>query len=986
VAGKEAAIAWGGAISGALLSKDGQPMTPSTVWISDATGDGIPDLVGQYGDAIEVWHGVGNFRYTTNAQEMRFFDASGNLFGSFDHYKIIPADLNKDGLQDYFVTNKDGDVASSRFIRYFTNVGGRFVQTPIAALDRLPAGASPPVIATLDGSGNTAVTVTDSGSAYSVSLDGPETGLMATADDGKGTVLSFEYVRGPASPGIRQRYSLLSKMRVQSSGYDTVAYDYRYEKPTMHSTGRFLVGFDLVTRREGDLPAAPMGSSVMSFLNGDNWVGLLLEGRMTDVRLPDVIKLDSRTYADGAFLGIPYKRLSSSTNGWTSANGVTRAVDVTTYDAYANEFCPSQTTLRSANHGTLITQTTRANPAALANHLHCLEANVVQTGKHADATLDFREERAIARNATGRITQVAVLGAAGPMVEQQVDYDADNDPVRVAIAGKGATTIGYDVGTKLSNKLVSPDGLITQVVARDPRTDAPLDVLTDRGGSRLHERASYDGQERLATRWNDLDGSSAVAPHERYTYTYASTNHPATLTLHTLVDAATGVYRDTNEVYTAAEEKIGVARLHESGWVFDEFLARSRSHREEARFEVATLASATSFASLTYSTLLQGTPAKITAKIGSTLDMEVATSTRVHSDVTKATTTSVSVNAAGQLARTTLVNGTNATASLLDASSKLTLGYVDEAQATYTYAYDALGRFRYVTLPDRTRHGITLDGYGRESIVVRDGIARITKTYQSVPGGTSDLVATQSFASSPLTGASTPIRTIAWTYDPAGRKTIEVHTDARTGEKKTFSYFYDGATVASPATKTAFGLLTGVGGDGYVKTFGYRADGTITHREVAVTGFRTISTDFVYREDGTARDETVVVRDSAGGKVLQTSAHHQDVDKFGRPSSSLVNGTLLASTTYDVFGRPASAAFNTGDNVTFAYDDLTRETVGFDQTRAAGAWSGVASTRVKRNDRGFVGQELLGIGATGVKRSYSYSPQGFLTLAVDGAK
>ena len=74
----------------------------------------------------------------------------------------------------FYVTNADGDTTSSRFISYFTNVGGRFVQTPIPALDALPFSASAPVIATLDGSGNVSVTVTDAGKAYSAALDGPD--------------------------------------------------------------------------------------------------------------------------------------------------------------------------------------------------------------------------------------------------------------------------------------------------------------------------------------------------------------------------------------------------------------------------------------------------------------------------------------------------------------------------------------------------------------------------------------------------------------------------------------------------------------------------------------------------------------------------------------------------------------------------------------------------------------------------------------------
>ena len=99
-----------------------------------------------------------------------------------------------------------------------------------------------------------------------------------------------------------------------------------------------------------------------------------------------------------------------------------------------------------------------------------------------------------------------------------------------------------------------------------------------------------------------------------------------------------------------------------------------------------------------------------------------------------------------------------------------------------------------------------------------------------------------------------------------------------------------------------------------------------------------------------------------------------------------VNGSTLATTTYDAFGRAGTVNLSTGDSVAFAYDALTRDSIGFDQVRAGQAWSGIASTRIKRNDRGFVGQETLGVGPSSVSRAYSYSPQGFLTLAAEGPK
>jgi YD repeat-containing protein len=714
----------------------------------------------------------------------------------------------------------------------------------------------------------------------------------------------------------------------------------------------------------------------MTFLNQDGWAGLMLTGSEVDARLPDVARIEERTYANATFQGIAYKRLASQASGWASADGSKRAVDVTTYDSYTADFCPSQTTL-TTSHGTLVTQTTRATVASLAKNLHCLEAKVVQTGHHPDATLDFTQETDLVRNAAGRITQITMPGHSGAYVAQTVAYDTDNDVLSAAQPGHGATTVTYDPATKMIAKVTSPDGVVRTVAARDPVTDAVLDELTDRGGAQMHDGARFDGQERLVAKWSDADGSTATAPREAYSYLYATALTPAAVRVHALVDAKAQSYADTTELFTASQEKIGAARLHDSGWVLDGFVARSRAQGKRDTFAVATQPSSASLGALDYATLLGGAPARIEDDTTSTLGVDVATSTALHADVTKATSTAMSVGPDGMLARTTLVNGANATTTKLDAAAKLTVAYVDEAGTAWGYVYDALGRLRYVALPDGAHHAVTYDEYGRVATIVRDGIARIASDYTpATGGGTTDLVAAKTYGSAPASGASVPQRKTAFTYDAAGRKLVETDTDLTNAATKTFAFTYD-----APLK----GLLSGVTGAGYSKAFAYRADGKLVHRTVSIDGYRKVDTDLAYRVDGSVSDRTTTVRDPAGN-VLTTSAHHEDVDAYGRAASASLNGAPLWSTSFDSLGRPAATTFATGDAVTFAYDGLTRAFVGFDESRAAsGGWSGPATTRVKYDARGFVGSEVLGVGGSRVQRAYTYSPQGFLVQAIDGS-
>jgi YD repeat-containing protein len=139
-----------------------------------------------------------------------------------------------------------------------------------------------------------------------------------------------------------------------------------------------------------------------------------------------------------------------------------------------------------------------------------------------------------------------------------------------------------------------------------------------------------------------------------------------------------------------------------------------------------------------------------------------------------------------------------------------------------------------------------------------------------------------------------------------------------------------------------------------------------------------------YREDGSVRDRTVTVLD-ASGATLSTTAHHDDVDALGRTSGTTLNGAPLATYTYDGFDRPSAAAFTNGDSVALAYDGFTRDWVGVSTTRAGGAWSGTAVAQFKHDTRGFIGQELLGVGPGTVRRTYGYSAQGFLSTSTDGA-
>jgi YD repeat-containing protein len=934
---------WGAPIYGNLLGKYGDPVEVSALWVSDSSGDGIPDLEAIVGDSLYVWHGLGGFNFMPIAETFELIEASGERLTGLDQYKLIPADLNKDGLQDFFVTN--ADPAEGRTVRYFTNVGGKLVETRIPALEDLSYTASPPVIGGFDASGNTTVTVTDLGHAYSVALDGPETGLMAFADDGKGTVVRFGYARGPAEPGVRHRCALLAHLEVQTSGTDTMSYDYNYAGVEVHSIGKFPLGFDTVVRSE------PLGQTTLHFQNEDRFTGVLVSSEQVDARVPALANIIERDYDDAEIAGVAWRRLRAERRGWRE--GVQQVIATTTYEAY-DGVCPTRVT-EQTTHGTLVTQTVRAGVPALANSLHCLEAAVTRTGTHADPTLDFSIAQTIARNAAGQPTELDTLGNAGTEIEQQIGYDGDGQVIAISAPGKGTVTATYDPATTLLASVTAANGVITRADSRDPLTDAVLTHATDRGDLVVHDRARYDGQERLVARWNDVDGSSAETPAETYAYAYATTNTPASVAIRTLAD--TGSYRDRVELYTGGDEKLATAARAPGGWVLDGFEAISHASREHDRFVVPN--QATSPAVLDYATLL-ATPVRVQTATASAFGFDTLATTTFHTGVERDATTSLALDGNG-LVRREIVNFAFATTTHLDVAAKLTSSYTDEAGTTWSYAYDALGRLRDVALPDGAHHRVGYDNYGRVSSIARDGIATASYTYRTLGTAPTDQVETVTWAG---------VRSEAFGYDGAGRITSHTFVDLATLATKPIAFYWDGD------------LQTRIAGPDFTKTFRYRGDGKLVHRTVAIAGFRTIDTDLAYFTNGVARSRTVSVADPAG-TVLASSTTRDGVDTFGRVATTTLDDAPLADYAYDGFDRPQNIAFANGDTASFAYDPLTRARIGLTQTRADNAWGGDATTRTTRNARGFVGSELQSVGTDATTRSYAYSAQGFLTGVTD---
>ncbi|MCE9667695.1 hypothetical protein LY474_07695 [Myxococcus stipitatus] len=944
------ATTFGATLTGTLTPS----VSATSSWVHDVNGDSIPDIVARLSNGLHVWPGTGQFSFDSASSKLYpVLTKTGASLAQLSTYSVMFVDVNRDGMADMLLS-KTG------LALLFVNNGTEFREVTVPALTFFNGTTSALAQGDFAGSGNTSLTVTKGLDAYSASLDGPETGLLQSADDGKGTVLGFTYTRLPAAPGARYRQPVLASLTSTSSGYDTVTYGYTYFGANYHSLGGYLLGFDSVVR------SAPLESHAVNFLNGDTFAGLQLSDTRTDALTPFVKEVSFRQYEDTSFQGIAYKRLKEEGEGFQDAivPGVTLTESTQTLSF--DGVCPKQQ-VRVTPWGTLATNQTRANPSALVKHLHCLPATLSFTGTHPqEPTLDFGYQGVITRNAVGLVEKVEALGPQGAMPLQTATYWPDYTVKTVSEPGQGTTSFEYAPGRLLLSKVTQPDGVVVEVTERHPLHDGLLTLVTRHGATAHTERFRYDGMERLSKRWDGLGAASEVNPNETLDYRFATATRPAGIAVSSLVDAATNARRYAEEYVTAAGEDVAKARLVPEGWVVDGLTVHSRQQREKAQYTRPNLPANTDMAALDYASLLGGielTSSVRTAVFGYEVDKLL----RHHVDVQQTVSTGWALDG-GRLRVQTQESGGGTRSQYLDAARRVTR-YEDELGSTYTYTYDALGRLRGAVMPDGAGHWLTYDAYGRVGRVERDGVAKVDFEY--TPG--TWLVSAKRFR----TPFNTLVRSESYQYDGAGRRTLISHANASGGVKQ-FRLYHDGATPSAPGDTSLPGLLTATSGDGYTKRLEYRADGLLAKTTLTLAGWRTVETEVAYTENGEVDTEVTRVKD-ASGSVLSTTTLGYDWDAWGRMSALTLDGQPWASVQYNGVGKTAKVDFGGGTFVELGYDALTRERTSLSQTTPS--WA--SSIAWKLNARGLTGTELLHVGGAPLTREYDYSPQGFLTSAQD---
>lgn len=920
-------------------------VTPVSSWVLDVNGDGHPDLMVRHAGGVVVWLGAGFGRFENVGSSYSFTTAAGAPLAGLSTYEFSHGDFNNDGLSDLILTK-------GQTVLLFTNRGGSYVETPVAAFASIPWTVSFPVVADLSGSGNEQIVMADGTRARILQLSRASTGLITRADDGKGTVISFGYGRVRPVPGANQLDSILTSMSVASSGYDPVAYAYEYGAPAWHTRGKYLIGFAEARK------ISPFLRESVSFHNDDDIAGVTTGSLDLDARTPGLERFSTRELEPATFHGVPWLRLLREESGFRDASGA-RVTTRSEVLAYERGVCPTVTET-TGPHGVERHEMSLTTAAGLDPELSCLTGSQRTLGRHPDPSLDFEYRVDVERDDLGRLLRATQAGPEGPLTLQEVTYDAAGRVATISTPGGGTSSFAYDPATGQLVASTAPDGVVESVIERDPVSDALVHTRVTRGPTGWSNFASYDDHERLHKTWDDLSGASPALPLNQITYAYATAASPGLILERHLVDAAAGTAAESADILAADGAPLAKAARQPTGWGLSALTRVDRNALERGTLRRGPLAS---LEGLTLASLFAGaTPVAASTSTG--LGGPLASWTTVQDGVVGRHDVGRAI-AGDQLVTTTTENLAHVTSTGTGVDGR-TLWFRDQSGVATAYAYDAMGRLRRVHGPG-IEHRLDYDGYGRPALAEREGVQRVEWSY--------DAAGRMSERRERASGGDLD-RTTLYEYDPIGRLARTLETKAATGETRAVTTRWDGLLPGGGAAPGQLGYATSIEAGEIAKTTLRSPDGRTTSVRWKLGGWRSVAQNTDYHANGLPRRATLRVEDGAGAPLVETVKEY-DYDALGRLARCRVDGAELYSMSYDAEGRTQIVRFADGE-ISFAYDPTTRARRGYTMT---GAVNG--AVRWDRNARGRTSLETYELGDDALHRSYAYDGRGFLTGVSD---
>ena len=938
-----------------------QSLTPSFVpqasWVHDMNGDGVVDLISRHSGGLTVWWGTGQLAFEPQGTTWPLYDRTGARIFNLDGLGVWFIDANNDGLMDLVLSHASG-------VWLFFNRGDHFEERPVPGLSELAIVKSNPVLADLRGSGDAQIVYAfvDPSSqkrvAHSLALNAPSTGLLTSANDGKGTRLTFSYDRSEVVQGVPVRPAVLAAI-TYDFGAVTQRYAFRYGDPVLHTESETLVGYRRIRQ-------------VHALFEVENWFYHDDDVRnlpiRSETREPSsgVSRFEARAYVARTHLGVSYRRLDSAETGWEDANG-SKISETTKYLVYAREFCPVDIEIAS-RQGVLRWTTELAFPVRL-DARHCLSKEVRVDGIHSDPSRDFSEIQVIERNPFGQVLKVQREGSLGRIDVQTITYDALQRVKTVFEPSGDGVLLTYDVDHGLLESIRSADGVVTEVGLRDPRTDAPLELVTHRGSVTHRQGFAFDGRERLASRWNSFNGTSATLPEETIDYGFPTPLKPGFILIKTLLDTDSSSTAETAQLINPDGQHLASLERIPQGWRLENLELHqldARTTRRWARGPLVGPVEQVGFDAL----LSNGNPALLSSRQTSIFEHIVEERLRFPGDVSGSGGSALSLRG-GDLVLESSFEGRIRNEGR-DAGGRV-IWREDATEARTVFAYDALGRIVSVELASGLKQDVRYDAYGRVDRVTRDGVGSRTYEYDEETNLLKRVkIRDQTDALA---------RTVEHYYDAIGRKKTTAFGLTGTTRTKVYTYAYDGTNTGAAGQ---LGQQTGISGPDYGRTITFNPDGTVASTAEIYGDVWEVRQSHTYFANRGLRETSRDVVDVETGVVIESVRQERRLDAHGRLDALWLNGEQVLDLEYDTDGEGRLRAVNltSGGSIQYFYDDAdTRELTG-QATQADGLLS---STSWAFDPRGQIAFEEFSGEGENLRQTFSYDDRGFLTGALNSA-
>ncbi|MFZ9595141.1 MAG: hypothetical protein ACO3A2_03595, partial [Bdellovibrionia bacterium] len=973
-------------------------VNPLGFWVLDMNGDGIPDLVVKTQSGIFIWYGKGNFEFEQHGEFRSFKSALGRRIENLSEISLNFVDLNHDGLMDIFLTSKTNT-------QIFLNTGSGFVEQVLPNLqDKLGIIQSYPIIADLKGTGNTQIGIVQAGKAYSAELESPSSGLMVSADDGKGTTLQFNYRRAKAEPGIGQRLPLLSEVIVSVVGQKPIHTRHEYQNPKFHSNLGRLLGYELVTSYRGHATVHA------SYLQGDDYTGGLLSSTIEQDLKSQVSRFSRTNYNDIVFDGIPIKIVATLENGWihgshslpVSMSDGASVSSTQIFENYNNKLCAIKI-IKNSSSNTLVTETDYSELPEFSDHWICQPTQIKLSGTHTENTFDFNHQLKITRNEKGQPLQVIRSSNAGARAQDQIvqdlKYNLRGDLVALKMSGRGETRYNYDAAHRLT-QVTHPDGKISTVIYDDIR-DLPLSIRNFRGlaGSEWIEFFRFNALGLMSSQWSNLSGNEEL-PNVKYSYHFANSSNHSLAYIETnkrmnLGSSEREIWNQEIQFFTGGGTEIALAQKADSGFSVSGIKDLDPEIHRITQMGYKLLSHEKKHDLFTFNDLKMGA-FELGHHVENSLGFLEQEQTAIQKGVFQLKDYLTEIESDG-IASIRTENSIFKTTSVKDINGNV-VRYKDESNQNYLFQYDALNRLRKIVLPEiqsgasskNLVHKIQYDSFGNISLIYRDGVGSIGYQYEIETG----LLKSKIY----LDSRGLPIRTVVHTYDPIGRviETTYQKSEPTDSPPETYLFTYDGNLADGRTVPGQFGFLSSTRGPGFYKNFKYRADEKVIEQQLYILGGPTWTTSYEYRPDGSISKKVT--------EIIETDLHKKSinsdfgVDDLGRPASLSINSHRLLEYKYNDYSEIERILFSNSDEQThytvhtnraqglareleLGYDEWTH-----DRNRISKSFTNSSKkfdTSWSINSRGLIEQEVV----NGLTRSYVYSdPRGFLTSSYESGQ